>query len=98
LQELVCSLQTVLGAGLSNAQNNKISKVMKSRAVRTRSGWETIYFTCYAAALLVTGNALDIQTLLQPVSSQLFVRVLKICFPKKKRGAYMTSYNAVDRY
>jgi hypothetical protein len=33
LQELVCSLQVVLGTGLSSAQMNKISKVIKSKAV-----------------------------------------------------------------
>jgi hypothetical protein len=60
--------------------------IIKNKTARTHGRREATYFTsCVAAALLVTGNAYDIQTLLQPVSSQLLVTVLKICFPPKNK-------------
>jgi hypothetical protein len=37
LQQVVCSLLLVLGTGLPNAQMNKISKVIKSKAVHVHS-------------------------------------------------------------
>jgi hypothetical protein len=41
LQQVVCSLLLVVGTGLLNAHMNKISKVIKSKAVHVHSRWKS---------------------------------------------------------